>query len=55
MSGKVDYNQMIQKQQAALNRLQERLKEMREEYLTYQRMIEQMKENLKNKVEEVQD
>ena len=55
MSGKVDYNQMIQKQQIALNRLQERLKEMREEYLTYQRMIEQMKENLKNKVEEVQD
>ena len=53
MSGKVNFNEMIQKQQAALNRLQERLKEMREEYLTYQRMIEQMKENLKNKVEEV--
>ena len=56
MSGKVDYNQMIQKQQTALNRLQERLKEMREEYLTYQRIIEQMKENLsKNKVEEIRD
>ena len=56
MSGKVDYNQMIQKQQTALNRLQERLKEMREEYLTYQRMIEQMKENLKTgKIEEIKD
>ena len=56
MSGKINYDEMIKKQQAALNKLQERLKEMREEYLTYQRMIEQMKENLsKNKVEEVQD
>ena len=57
MSGKIDYNEMIKRQQLTLNKLQERLKEMREEYLTYQRMIEQMKENLKNKnkVEEVQD
>ena len=47
MSGKIDFNEMIKKQQLALNRLQERLKEMKEEYLTYQRMIEQMKENLK--------
>ena len=54
MSGRINYDEMIKKQQDALNKLQERLKEMREEYLTYQRMIEQMKENLKkNKVEEV--
>ena len=56
MSGKIDFNEMIKKQQLALNRLQERLKEMREEYLTYQRMIEQMKNNLKtDKVEEIKD
>ena len=56
MSGKIDFNEMIKKQQLALNRLQERLKEMREEYLTYQRMIEQMKENLKTgKIEEIKD
>ena len=56
MSGKTDYNEMIKKQQSALNILQERLKEMREEYLTYQRMIEQMKNNLKtDKVEEIKD
>ena len=53
---KVNYDEMIKKQQLALNRLQERLKEMKEEYLTYQRMIEQMKENLKTgKIEEIQD
>ena len=56
MSGKIDYNEMIKRQQLTLDKLQERLKEMREEYLTYQRMIEQMKNNIKNKkVEEVQD
>ena len=56
MSGKTDFNEMIKRQQLALNRLQERLKEMKEEHLTYQRMIEQMKNNIKNKkVEEVQD
>ena len=56
MSGRIDFNEMIKKQQLALNKLQERLKEMREEYLTYQRMIEQMKNNLKkNKVEEIKD
>ena len=49
MSGKIDYNEMIKRQQLTLDKLQERLKEMREEYLTYQRMIEQMKNNIKNK------
>ena len=55
-TNEVKFNEMIKKQQLALNRLQERLKEMREEYLTYQRMIEQMKNNLKtDKVEEIKD
>ena len=51
MSDKIDFNEMIQKQQLNLIRLQKRLDEMRREYQTYQQVINQLKNQIsKNSV-----
>ena len=49
MSDKIDFNEMIQKQQLNLTRLQKRLDEMRREYQTYQQMINQLKNQIISK------
>ena len=43
---KVHFEQMIQKQQLNLIKLQKRLDEMKREYKTYQQMIQQIKNQL---------
>ena len=51
MSEQIDFNEMIQKQQLNLIRLQKRLDEMRREYQMMQQMINQLKNQIsKNSV-----
>ena len=45
-TSKVDFNEMIQKQQLNLIRLQKRLDEMKKEYMMYQQMINHLKNQI---------
>ena len=49
MSDKIDFEQMIQKQQLNLVKLQKRLDEMKKEYMMYQKMAEQMRHQINSK------
>ena len=49
MSDKIDFNEMIQKQQLNLTRLQKRLDEMRREYQMMQQVINQLKNQIISK------
>ena len=49
MSSKIDLNEMLQKQQLNLIKLQKRLDEMKREYQTYQQMINQLKSQISSK------
>ena len=49
MSDKIDFNEMIQKQQLNLIRLQKRLDEMKKEYMMYQQIVNQLKNQIISK------
>ena len=49
MSSKIDFNDMLHKQQLNLIKLQKRLDEMKREYQTYQQLIEQIKNQISSK------
>ena len=49
MSEQIDFNEMIQKQQLNLIRLQKRLDEMKKEYMMYQQIVNQLKNQIISK------
>ena len=54
MSDKIDFDQMIQKQQLNLVKLQKRLDEMKKEYMMYQQIINQLKNQINSKTSDEQ-
>ena len=54
MSDKIDFEQMIQKQQLNLVKLQKRLDEMKKEYMMYQQIVNQLKNQINSKTSDEQ-